>query len=103
MDDNDILIGCEGFDWDKHNVEKNWFRHKVTPEECEQIFFNLPLVSGRDAGHSDRESRFYALGKTDSERKLFVVFTVRDNRVRMISARDMSRKERKIYEECTEE
>lgn len=51
MDDNDILTGCEGFDWDKHNVEKNWFRHKVTPEECEQIFFNLPLVSGRDAGH----------------------------------------------------
>lgn len=96
--DDDILARCVGFEWDSHNAGKNWLRHRVAPEECEQIFFNLPLVTGRDAKHSEKEARFYALGRTDAGRLLFVVFTTRGNQVRVISARDMSRKERNTYE-----
>lgn len=98
MDVFDLLSKCTGFEWDEHNVEKNWQKHGVSPAECEQIYFNRPLVVADDADHSGRENRFYALGRTDAGRMLFIVFTVRRERVRVISARDMSRKERKVYE-----
>ncbi|MBW2654359.1 MAG: BrnT family toxin [Deltaproteobacteria bacterium] len=93
-----ILHQCLGFDWDKGNVDKNWLKHKVSSVECEQIFFNRPLVVQDDITHSKIEKRFYALGKTDSKRALFIAFTVRNNFIRVISARDMSRKERKVYD-----
>jgi uncharacterized DUF497 family protein len=67
-------------------------------EECEQIFFNRPFVSGTDLKHSKKESRHYALGHTDDGRRLFVVFTIRNRLIRVISARNMNRKERKVYE-----
>jgi len=69
----------------------------VTPTECEELFFNRPLIVGEDERHSEREDRFYALGQTDAGRRLFVVFALRARRIRVISARDMSRKERKVY------
>ena len=94
---NKLLINCEGFLWDEGNSEKNWIKHKVSKLECEEIFFNLPLVVSDDAKHSDYETRYYALGKTKFERHLFVVFTIRTNLIRVISARDMNKKERKIY------
>jgi len=87
----------EGFDWSGGNVEKNWERHRVTPLEAEQVFFNSPLLTGSDSRHSEQEQRHYALGQTDAGRELFVVFTMRDRRLRIVSARDMSRKERKVY------
>lgn len=87
----------EGFDWTGGNAEKNWKRHGVTPSEAEQVFFNTPLVCGDDRGHSGAEERFYALGQTDDGRTLFVAFTMRGRRLRVVSARDMSRKERKVY------
>jgi len=93
----EILSQCVGFDWDKGNTNKNWLKHKVSPAECEQIFFNRPLVIQDDIKHSETEKRFYALGRTDSKRNLFIAFTVRDKRIRVISARDMSRKEREVY------
>jgi uncharacterized DUF497 family protein len=65
--------------------------------ECEQIFFNEPLVVASDSGHSQVEDRYYALGRTSADRRLFVVFTMRGTLVRVISARDMSRKERRVY------
>ncbi len=99
MDAFEAIKVCTGFEWDAHNAVKIWGRHKVTPVECEQMFFNRPLAANEDAKHSDNERRFYALGRTDSGRLLFTVFTVRSNKVRVISARDMSRKERKIYED----
>lgn len=86
----------EGFDWSGGNAEKNWERHQVTPLEAEQVFFNTPLVVEADLAHSEREKRFYALGQTDDGRELFVAFTLRDRRLRVVSARDMSRKERKV-------
>lgn len=98
MDIYKKLEKCTGFQWDKGNLEKNWLKHGVNPSECEQIFFNLPLVAYDDIKHSEKENRYYSLGKTDAERFLFVVFTVRKNQIRIISARDMNRKERQVYE-----
>ena len=93
----ELFNTCTGFDWDDGNIEKNWRKHRVSPAECEQVFFNRPLVVQDDASHSKTEKRFYTLGKTDLDRKLFLVFTIRNNLIRVISARDMSRKERRVY------
>ena len=96
------LDGIEGFEWDEGNLKKNWDRHQVTGAECEQAFFNRPLVVAEDADHSAKEARYYALSHSDTGRLLFLVFTIRKHRIRVISARDMSRKERKIYHEETQ-
>ena len=87
----------EGFDWDRGNIEKNWIAHSVTPEETEQVFFNTPLIVADDKNHSRTEKRYFVLGQTDEDRALFVAFTIRQERIRVISARDMNRKERKLY------
>ncbi len=86
-----------GFDWDKQNTEKIWQKRQVSPFECEQIFFNQPLIVAPDEAHSHSELRFYALGRTDAERLLFLVFAARKNLVRVVSARDMNRAEREVY------
>ncbi|KPA10635.1 protein containing DUF497 [Candidatus Magnetomorum sp. HK-1] len=93
-----ILSKCKGFDWDEGNSRKNWIKHQVTPAQCEQIFFNQPLIVKNDEKHSKSETRYYALGRTDNNRKLFIAFTIRNDLIRVISARDMSRKEREIYQ-----
>jgi hypothetical protein len=98
MDAYEGLARCTGFDWDEGNVLKNWVKHRVTAAECEQIFFNRPLVVAEDVEHSQTEGRFYALGQTDAGRLLVVVFTFRRNLIRAISARAMTKKERKEYE-----
>ncbi len=100
MDDIDRLLNCTGFAWDAGNIEKIWLKHKVSPAECEQVFFNQALLAP-DLKYSQREKRYYVLGLTDDKRLLFVAFTVRKNLIRVISARDMSKKERKIYEQET--
>lgn len=87
-----------GFDWDDGNRQKNRDKHQVSASECEEIFFNLPLLLQDDSGHSQSEPRFYVLGQTNAARLLFIAFTVRKDKIRVISARDMSRKEREIYE-----
>lgn len=98
MNHDEILAQCVGFEWDRYNTEKIRERHGVSPSECEQLFFNLPLIVEDDERHSQSEMRFYALGHTNAKRFLFVVFTIRNQKVRIISARDMNRKERKIYQ-----
>jgi uncharacterized protein len=97
MTDTASVPEFEGFDWSGGNAEKNWEGHHVTPLEAEQVFFNTPFLAGVDPGHSQRESRFYALGQTDDGRELFIAFTMRNRRLRVVSARDMSRKERRVY------
>jgi uncharacterized DUF497 family protein len=92
----EIVRQCRGFDWNKGNIDKNWLKHRVSPSECEQIFFNHPLFIQDDIIHSTTEKRFYSLGQTDMKRFLFISFTVRNNLIRVISARDMSRKERRV-------
>jgi uncharacterized DUF497 family protein len=99
MDDMYELGVWEGFDWDEGNLLKNWERHRVTASECEQVFFNRPLVAGLDTKHSGAEDRHFALGETDGGRALFVVFTSRNKKIRVISARDMNRRERKVFDE----
>ena len=94
-----ILSTINGFEWDEGNITKNWESHGVTHSECEEVFFNVPLVVNIDEPHSIKESRYYVLGKTSSGRPLFLVFTIRNDKIRIISARDMNRKERKIYEQ----
>jgi uncharacterized protein len=86
-----------GFEWDEGNADKNWIAHDVTQAECEQIFFNLPCVIGQQAGNSSVEARHYVLGQTDRGRLLFLVVTIRRQRIRVITARDMTAKERKAY------
>ena len=98
MDENYKFLDWVGFDWDEGNLLKNWEKHGVSASECEQIFFNNPLIAGLDEKHSKRESRYYALGITDSKRRLFIAFTVRNKQIRVISARDMSRRERKVFD-----
>ncbi len=93
----DISI-IEGFEWDKGNSSKNALKHKVANEECEQVFFNNPLLIQEDISHSTKESRWFALGRTNNDRPLFISFTIRGMFLRIISARDMSRKERHHYE-----
>lgn len=88
------------FDWDGGNAEKNWLRHRVSQAECEQVFFNRPLVVVEDVQHSGSEDRFLALGQTDADRLLFVAYALRGDKVRVISARDMTRREQKEYEDA---
>ena len=96
------LSAYDGFLWDAGNKAKNWEKHKVSINEIEDVFVNLPLFFFDDLEHSLAEQRTLVLGKTSGSRLLSIIFTVRYNKIRVISARDMSRMERKTYEENTE-
>ena len=89
-----------GFDWDEGNREKNWVKHRVMMEECEQVFVNSPRLIADDPEHSHHEARYSMLGITNSGRKLRVIYVIRQDSVRVISARDQSRKERRQYEQA---
>ena len=90
-----------GFDWDSGNARKNVDKHDVSQSEAEQVFFNEPLLVVPDIKHSGTETRVHALGRTDDGRLLHITFTLRSNgtKIRVISARDMSRRERSYYEQ----
>jgi len=96
------LIRITGFDWEEGNVRKN-DKHGVSMAETEQIFFNEPLLLIADTKHSQGEPRFHALGQSDDGRALHITFTLRNTgeKICVISARDMHRKERTIYEQTT--
>jgi len=96
----DDLAQCTGFEWDAGNAEKNWELHQVSKAECEQVFFNRPIRVAPDEKHSEQEPRRAVLGQTNAGRLLSVVFTIRGALVRVISARDMSRNERRLYEQA---
>ena len=90
-----------GFDWDAGNARKSVEKHDVSQAEAEQVFFNEPLLMVSDTKHSASEPRIHALGRSDDGRLLHITFTLRENetKLRVISARDMSRKERSYYEQ----
>ena len=96
------LTGITGFDWDEGNARKNE-KHNVSMAEAEQVFFNAPLLVLEDSKHSNQEPRFHALGKSDEKRLLHITFTLRQagEKIRIISARDMHKKERETYEKAT--
>lgn len=105
VDDGNIqtmidLSSILGFEWDAGNERKNE-KHGVSMAEAEQVFFNAPLLLLEDVAHSQSEARFHALGQTDDGRQLHITFTLRrlGELVRVISARDMHRKERSVYEQ----
>ena len=89
-----------GFQWDQGNARKSADKHRVSQSEAEQVFFNEPLLIVDDVKHRQTEHRFHALGKTSAGRRLHITFTLREDntRIRVISARDMHRKERTRYE-----
>ena len=91
----------KGFDWDAGNERKSLEKHAVSRFEAEQVFFNHPLLILVDKNHSQIEDRYHALGRTNNTRLLHIAFTLRtaDTLIRVISARDMHRKERNIYEQ----
>ena len=89
------------FVWDPGNKEKNWIKHHVTTEEAEDTFYDDKRLLLNDIKHSDDiEERYILFGKTDKGRMLFIVFTIRKNNVRVISARDAHRKEVAFYEKA---
>ena len=94
---DEFLVGFEGFEWDAGNSDKNWRNHQVRQAEAEQVLLNRPVVFAADLKHSGAEARFFTLGRTDSGRHLAIVFSARGRRVRVISARPMSRAERRAY------
>ncbi len=87
------------FEWDAGNKNKNFLKHNVSMQEAEEVFFNEPLLISQDMSHSLQEQRFVALGRTNNSRRLFLSFTIRNYKVRVISVRDMSKKERSTYEQ----
>ena len=86
------------FEWDKGNIDKNLKKHSVSNQEAEEVFFNKPIVFSEDKKHSTTERRYMLWGKTNTKRKLTIFFTIRNNKIRVISARDMHKKERGEYE-----
>ncbi|HSX43343.1 MAG TPA: BrnT family toxin [Candidatus Saccharimonadales bacterium] len=94
-----ILPEPIAFQWDTGNVDKNLKKHNVTVQEAEETFASEPFVTVEDIRHSTQtELRFQALGKTKTGRKLFVAFTIRNKKIRVISIRDMKKKEKEAYE-----
>ena len=92
------LDSIVGFDWDEGNIHKNENKHGLKWTTVEEVFFNEPLLVVEDFKHSTDECRCVALGKNDHHDLITVVFTIRKNLIRVISARAMSKKERTIYE-----
>lgn len=86
------------FEWDKGNLDKNLVKHDVTNKEAEEIFGNNPLKIFPDLKHLEKEQRFLAYGVTNQNRRLAIVFTLRKEKIRVISARVQNKKERRIYE-----
>ncbi|OGG12357.1 hypothetical protein A2781_06100 [Candidatus Gottesmanbacteria bacterium RIFCSPHIGHO2_01_FULL_42_27] len=91
------LNKLHGFDWDEANIKKNQAKHNVEYRECEEIFSNNPLVFIEDKQHSQTENRWGALGKTNKGRQLAVYFTIRKDKIRIISARDQGKKDKLAY------
>lgn len=92
-----------GFQWDTGNARKSEDKHGVSQAESEQVFFNEPQLVVDDSQHSRHEPRCHALGVTNEGRKLHITFTLREDgaKIRVISARDMHRKERNRYDQET--
>ena len=94
----ETFSGLTGFDWDDGNRNKSQAKHKVSTGEVEQVFFNEPLVVIDDTKHSQTEKRFAAFGVTNAGRRLVAIYTIRGDKIRIISTRDMHKKERVFYE-----
>lgn len=86
------------FDWNEGNKDKNWVKHMMSMKECEEAFFHTPHIIAPDPNHSKNECRYSLLGRTNNNRLVRIIFTIRNDSIRVISARDQSKKERSVYE-----
>lgn len=98
-EDSRILQEVSGFEWDAGNKQKSLVKHEVSNEECEETFFDYNKKIQKDILHSMNEERYVLIGQTKKRRLLYIIFTIRKNKIRVISARDINKKERKLYEE----
>ena len=98
-----ILPEWVAFEWDAGNLDKNWVKHKVRNQEAEEAFFDPQAQIFEDSSHSESEKRHMLWGATGRGRKLTIIFTLRNGKIRVISARDMHRKEKKTYEKLKED
>ncbi len=94
------LPGLLEFEWDQGNFDKSYEKHGITQKEAEEIFISERLYVKRDIKHSQKEERFIALGDSSEGLKLFVIFTIRKDKIRIISARRMHQKEVEKYEKA---
>lgn len=90
------LSEIEGFEWDEGNLTKNKEKHNVDYKECEEVFSNQPFYFP-DRKHSQNEQRWLVYGVTNTGRYLTCVFTIREKLIRIISAREQNKKEKKVY------
>lgn len=88
-----------GFEWDEGNIDKSYQKYEITPNEAEEVFLDESILLLGDIEHSKREERFRAIGKVVEGEILFLAFTLRGNRIRIISARKANKKERRLYEQ----
>ena len=86
------------FKWDRGNIDKSYEKHGIIPNEAEEVFTDKHVGIEKDVKHQEKEERFIAIGKTLEEKLLFVVFTLRETVIRVISARRANKKERRLYE-----
>jgi len=93
-----LTPGVYVFDRDPGNRSKNWTRHRVTIRECEEVFFCGALPIGAQVDPPANESRYAVVGATSAGRPLFVVFALRQGRIRVVSARPITRQEKEDYD-----
>ena len=94
------LKRIKGFEWDEGNIDKSYQKHGITPNTAEEVFVDKNVVIEQDIKHQEKEERYIAIGMTLNEKILFVVFSMRDSMVRIISSRIANKKERRLYEEA---
>lgn len=92
------LLKITGFEWDQGNIDKSYKKHGITPNEAEEVFLDENIILLEDLEHSKQEARLDAIGKIQNEIILFLSFTIRKNRIRIISSRIANKKERRLYE-----
>jgi uncharacterized protein len=97
MDVFALIARCGGFQWDEGNLEKIRLRHRVTKEECEEVLLRHSFYAEVNETHSTDEPRYCVMGRTAARRYLYITLTLRGNLIRVVSARDMSRRERRMY------
>lgn len=91
------LNKISGFEWDKWNIDKSYAKHGISPNESEEIFLDEDIKIEKDLKHQQQEKRFIAIGKTTENKILFVIFTIRNDKIRIISVRIANKKEREVY------
>ncbi|MFM6254540.1 MAG: BrnT family toxin, partial [Dolichospermum sp.] len=87
------------FEWDNNKAAKNLSKHGVSFSEAQSVFDDPLYIDFYDPDHSDREERYVIVGESKQGRLLIISYTERVNSIRIISAREVTKSERQMYEE----